>query len=281
MYILLAAGDVINALNGGRDSNRSPSSSPPTSTTTTLPPPSIQKRQKCSNVRFTETVKVHYVDDDGHVLTEDEAICEEPKETYRPFYLGKTHKGESEKFRRISDEAAAGSGSSVRRTLSFPGAGESCDEYETLIDELTLKYGAEISGRFLTGTQTLADTIESTETSPSAPKREAGITFERDFTTQSLALKLVLFLGSGYKSDDVLVRANVRGNVLRVVSNNDVIGQKLINQQPVAPRVDLRFELPVNVDPYKVHAKMDAVGCLTIEAPLVASAPRARVNTFP
>lgn len=222
--------------------------------------PDDGKKRPRRNVRFTRTVKVHYVDDDGHLSTEDEDMCEEPKETYRTFYMGRARGG------RIAR--------GTRRTISFPGAGDSCDDYEQLAEELNNKYGVEVAGRLMIGS--------TADNSPSPPKSDVNITFVRDVSSGALTLKLVLHLGTDYKADDVLVRANMRGNVLRVVSNtktsDDVTATQSANQ--LAP-VDKRYELPVDVDPYQVRAKMDTAGNLTIEAPLMTSVQRERKNTLP
>ena len=222
------------------------------------------KKRPRRNVRFTQTVKVHYVDDDGHLSTEDEEICEEPKETYRNFYLGRSRGG------RIAR------GQRMRRSLSFPCADSPNEDYDELVNELNSNCRPDASNR-LSYCGNIASDSSSIGQQNSKSATDVSITFIREASNNTLALKLVLHLGTEYKADDVLVRANMRGNVLRVVSNSKAPstseGDATLKQEQstTLPLVDKRYELPVEVDPYMVRAKMDTAGNLTIEAPLMTA----------
>lgn len=79
--------------------------------------------------------------------------------------------------------------------------------------------------------------------------------FEDDF--HKLWLRFVVDLGSGVSANDVLVKANLTGNKVRIV------GFKVKNR--VKEDFNKRCLLPVEVDPYMVSARMDLEGKLFVE----------------
>ncbi|KAK2153524.1 hypothetical protein LSH36_294g03058 [Paralvinella palmiformis] len=93
-------------------------------------------------------------------------------------------------------------------------------------------------------------------------------------------VKFVLPLGPDYKPEDIVVKANVSGSRIRLVANRPVAYP---DRSVRIEQVSRRFNLPVQVDPYMVMARLDIKGNLTVEAPLlrvsrrqdtVASQPR-------
>ena len=81
--------------------------------------------------------------------------------------------------------------------------------------------------------------------------------FEDDF--RKLWLRFVVELGTGVLASDVLVKANLTGNKIRIV------GFRLKNRGSIKENFNKRVLLPIEVDPYMVTARMDPEGKLFVE----------------
>ena len=79
-------------------------------------------------------------------------------------------------------------------------------------------------------------------------------------------MKFVVFMGPQYDPSNIVVKANMSGTRLRVVAN-------LKSGDSTTDQYNERFQLPMQVDPYKVEARLDARGYLTVTAPLIEPAP--------
>lgn len=97
----------------------------------------------------------------------------------------------------------------------------------------------------------------------SAPSK-VNFTFIED-PLHGLKLKFVVPLGSGFGPSDIVVKANMSGNRIRVVANRP--------SSPLEP-FNERYPLPMDVDPYMVTARLDIKGQLIVEAPLMTLARR-------
>lgn len=82
-----------------------------------------------------------------------------------------------------------------------------------------------------------------------------------------LRLKFSLSLGDGVAANDVLVKANTAGNKVRVVGTRTVgtSRQGTIIRQEFTER----YQLPMEVNPYMIVARMDNSGNLYVEAPVM------------
>ncbi|ELU16381.1 hypothetical protein CAPTEDRAFT_227790 [Capitella teleta] len=88
-----------------------------------------------------------------------------------------------------------------------------------------------------------------------------------------LKLKFSVPLGAGYGPSDIVVKANMSGNRIRVVaSRSSGAGHRSSFEQ-----FNERYPLPMDVDPYMVTARLDVKGQLIVEAPLMTLARR---NSF-
>ena len=94
-----------------------------------------------------------------------------------------------------------------------------------------------------------------------------NITFEQD-ADKGTKLKFVVFLGLDYQPDNVVVKANMNGNRIRVLATAEQSGEEF-NQ---------RYLLPMNVDPFSVEARLDTKGYLTVVAPLMTNARRQELS---
>lgn len=89
------------------------------------------------------------------------------------------------------------------------------------------------------------------------PKKET--TFSYHVTSDSNKLVISVKLGLTLHPNDVLVKANKNGTKLRIVANPD---------SSTSIKLDEQIMLPIQLDPYKLSAKIDQTGNLMIEAPI-------------
>nr|UQK61677.1 small heat shock protein [Ailoscolex lacteospumosus] len=101
-----------------------------------------------------------------------------------------------------------------------------------------------------------------------------GVASEVDFAffedeQHRLRLKFTIALGDGVAANDVLVKANTNGNKVRLVGTR-TIGT---SRQGTVIRQEFtqRYQLPMEVDPYMITARMDNSGNLYVEAPVMTS----------
>ncbi len=92
-------------------------------------------------------------------------------------------------------------------------------------------------------------------------------------------LKFVIPVGQGFSPDDIIVKANVSGSRVRLVANkrtSDVSNADVVCVQEFCER----YDLPLEVDPYQVTARLDIRGNLTVQAPLKSQIAK-RTATVP
>ena len=89
------------------------------------------------------------------------------------------------------------------------------------------------------------------------PKKET--TFGYHVTSDSNKLVITVKLGLTLHPNDVLVKANKNGTKLRIVTNPD---------SSTNIKLDEQIMLPIQLNPYKLSAKIDQTGNLMIEAPI-------------
>nr|UQK61693.1 small heat shock protein [Carpetania matritensis] len=99
-----------------------------------------------------------------------------------------------------------------------------------------------------------------------------GVSPEVDFRffedeQHRLRLKFTIALGDGVAANDVLVKANTNGNKVRLVGTRTIgtSRQGTIIRQEFTER----YQLPMDVDPYMITARMDNSGNLYVEAPVM------------
>lgn len=99
-----------------------------------------------------------------------------------------------------------------------------------------------------------------------------GVAPDVDFTffedeQHRLRLKFTIALGDGVAANDVLVKANTNGNKVRLVGTRTIgtSRQGTIIRQEFTER----YQLPMDVDPYMITARMDNNGNLYVEAPVM------------
>ena len=110
----------------------------------------------------------------------------------------------------------------------------------------------------------------STSSPPSSPSSTQGpaavnFTFVEDPQT-GLKLRFLVPLGLGFDPLDIVVKANMSGSRVRVVATNRN-GESQYNE---------RYQLPMDVNPYQVTARLDAKGQLIVEAPLKTMASKTK-----
>jgi len=94
---------------------------------------------------------------------------------------------------------------------------------------------------------------------------------------EGVKLKFVLPLGMDYSPNDVVVKANMSGNRIRVIANKVLKQSNGSHVTCVTEQFNERYQVPIQVDPYKVSARLDIKGNLTVEAPLLNGLDK-RVN---
>lgn len=97
-----------------------------------------------------------------------------------------------------------------------------------------------------------------------------------DDPERGTVVKFVLPLGGSYKPDDIVVKANVSGSRIRLVANRHVTYP---DRSMRIEQLSRRFNLPIQVDPYMVTARLDIRGNLTVEAPLLRVSRRLDVTS--
>lgn len=99
--------------------------------------------------------------------------------------------------------------------------------------------------------------------------------FNITFTTRTgepTKMKFVLHMGQDYNPNDLVVKANTTGSRIRVLAT------RLDRTSRVSEEYDERFQLPMDIDPYEIEARLDKWGNLTVDAPLMTSEKRPDVN---
>ena len=99
--------------------------------------------------------------------------------------------------------------------------------------------------------------------------KSVNISFSQN-SRGSMFMKFVVFMGLNYDPDNIVVKANMSGNRLRVVANK-VSHHHSTTGDIVKEEYNERFQLPMQVDPYKVEARLDSRGYLTVNAPLMTT----------
>ena len=89
-------------------------------------------------------------------------------------------------------------------------------------------------------------------------------TVDDQFTNEK-KLTVTIRLSAQLRPNDILVKANKNGNKIRVVTNRDSTSSSLSNEF----EINEQLSLPVEVDPYRLMARLDQNGNLLVEAPIV------------
>lgn len=94
--------------------------------------------------------------------------------------------------------------------------------------------------------------------------KNANISFSQTGRNGSVTMQhFAVFMGPQYDPANVVVKANICGTWLRVVASLKPA------RGGTSEQYNKCFQLPMQVDPYKVEARLDAQGFLTVTAPLL------------
>ena len=115
-----------------------------------------------------------------------------------------------------------------------------------------------------TAPRPLPSVLDNTSPSP-PPGSNIDFAFYEDRVGQ-LWLRFTLPLGRGVAAGDALVKTNVAGNKVRVLVTRTV---QRDDGKPAREQLTTRYALPMDVDPYAISARMDSVGNLFVEAPVM------------
>jgi len=102
---------------------------------------------------------------------------------------------------------------------------------------------------------------------------QINFTFLED-PSHGLKLKFQVPIGVGYGPNDIIVKANMSGNRIRVIAN-----RLSPTGEPLEGQFNERYPLPMDVDPYRVTARLDTKGQLIVEAPVMTIDRKEQVVT--
>nr|UQK61712.1 small heat shock protein [Flabelliderma ockeri] len=201
-------------------------------------------------VQFESNVTVHLMDEEGHICTQCEQLQIFPRQSRRDFIARNIRR------QRNFPAPSHNSPSPSTPTTDF----HTNNIYRRGDGDQDLSPDMNMSSNVYTGPRPV---LNQDNVNPS----NINITFEQD-ADKGTKLKFVVYLGLDYQPENVVVKANMNGNRIRVLATVEQSGEEF-NQ---------RYLLPMNVDPFSVEARLDTKGYLTVVAPLMTNARRQELS---
>ena len=198
-------------------------------------------------VQFCPNVHVVRMDEDGkHIGTHIQDLCGEKRKRFGTLTRQNTRGPNSLIYLREVKE-------NVEQNPSRPSTPSTGAKESKALQELFKRVSA-ISA-------------ERDEENRPVKRGQYNITFSNR-PNDGTKLRFTLYMGQEYDPNDIVVKANTTGSRIRVMasrtdSNCQVVGD--FNE---------RYVLPMDIDPYKIEARLDKWGQLTVVAPLMTMEKR-------
>ena len=210
-------------------------------------------------VVFNSHVKVQYIGDSER-KTYEEPLHTEQHQPSRQIFLTRNAAKQQRQMQVLPIDSAAGycgsSPSSIASAFSSYAAATTTTTNSS-DPSYSNTHTTHIPSNFHDNNSTTPSNFSTTVTANSATNNNnnhVNISFVQNKNNVT-EMKFVVYLGPSYDPESIVVKANMSGSRLRVVAEEQSYSE--------------RFQLPMQVDPYKVEARLDARGYLTVTAPLI------------
>ena len=221
------------------------------------------------HVDFQSSVLVFHFDriEGDHVCSESQRLSVDAKDR-KQFLIRSMENSRQRSLRPPAATIASKVQTPTRTNFRVPIA-------DDVTDNTTTSRPADIVSRSTDSASRSADKVDHRPL-PTLPPTLAAVAdtipdfsfFEDD--ERRLRLKFTIALGPGVSANDVFVKANMTGNKVRVIATRTVTSRGRTSRQELSER----YQLPMEVDPYAISARMDGTGNLFVEAPILTTERR-------